>query len=292
MIFSSNWGPPPTLLRIPIGPVCAFLLLVLLSMHNCVFALQTSPATGVSDSSSPEKALQQAIEQYTDALETDDRDDRIRKFSRAEQLFRQLIEEYDAAPNESLLLNLGNSALQAEHVGTAIAAYRSALLVSPGNTQASQNLAYARSTVPDWAAYSSDDMLVETLFFWKQIYSTSQIQILAAVAFAVAMGLVAFSIATSRSIWRNLSILPFGIWAVLLASTLLSGSTPDSEAVIVQPDTVLHSADSENSAARISQPLPDGAEVTVIQTRERWTEVQFSGKTGWVRNVALKLLSQ
>ena len=86
-------------------------------------------------------------------METKDRHLRLEKFARAEQLFRQLIEGDAQQPpihNVELYVNIGNAALQAERLGPAIAAYRRALALVPQQAQAQQNLAYARSLLPDW----------------------------------------------------------------------------------------------------------------------------------------------
>ena len=122
--------------------------------------------------------LERAIDAYTTALETTDRNLRLEEFARAEQLFRQVIDgDGQLAPvrNAELYVNLGNAALQAERLGPAIAAYRRALALAPQNAQARQNLVYARSLLPDWVRREETIRLIDSLFFWRAMISRGQI---------------------------------------------------------------------------------------------------------------------
>ena len=115
--------------------------------------------------------IERAIDAYTAALESSDRNQRLEEFARAEQLFRQVIEgseQSEAIRNAELYLNLGNAALQAERLGPAIAAYRRALALAPQNAQAHQNLVYARSLLPDWVRREESFRLIDSLFFWRR----------------------------------------------------------------------------------------------------------------------------
>lgn len=258
-------------------------------LSGCLVALWLgfiNPSVAMAD----EQWVQQAVDEYSAAMETTLRDERIARFSRAEQLFRQVVDSMQAAekqPSTQLLVNLGNAALQAEHTGNAIAAFRQALLQDPNNHQAMQNLAYARSIVPDFVRRDTEQGLVETLFFWKRIYSSQQISLLAAVAFLVAAGMIAMGISSRNSIWRNLAVLPLCIWIILLTSLWIGGNNVRQEGVITADEALLYSADSENSAPRLAEPLPDGAEVRILQERENWTEIAFSGRSGWIRSTAI-----
>lgn len=240
-----------------------------------------------------EALVANAIEEYTSAMEVKERNQRLAKFARAEQMFRQAADELaksGQAASPELLVNLGNAALQAEHVGQAIVAFRQALEQDPGNVQAQQNLAYARRTLPDWVARSADTDLVETLFFWKRLYSERQVDVTAALLFLVGSGLLAIWIATGRTLWRNLAFAPAVVWLVLFGSSFLTPGQSAAEAVVISGGATLYSADSENSPPRMSDPLPDGAEVEILQSRDRWTEVRVTGRTGWLRASVLTAL--
>lgn len=240
-----------------------------------------------------ESDLRRAIDEYSKAMETGERNARLSGFARAEQLFRQAVQaELSAGRRVSaqLWLNLGNAALQAENTGSAILAYRRALQRAPNHAQAMQNLAHARSSLPEWARTEQNSVFFDTLFFWTRLVSRPQLAALASVCFLIAMACVGFGIATSKSLWRNMAILPGLLWLLLLGSSWLGSGHSNANAVVIATDTVLYSADSEKSPQRMTEPLPQGTEVQVLQSRDRWLEIQLSGRSGWIRRAAVQFV--
>ncbi|MHB8973082.1 MAG: tetratricopeptide repeat protein [Pirellulaceae bacterium] len=238
--------------------------------------------------------IERAIEAYSTALETTDRNQRLEEFARAEQLFRQVIEgSAQLAPlhNAELYVNLGNAALQAEHLGPAIAAYRRALALAPQNAQARQNLAYARSLVPDWVRREETTRLIDSLFFWRATISRGQSLVLGAVCFLIAAIVFATGYARRQPLLRNSAFLPLLIWLVLNTSLLMSRDDDVDQNVVVLAETTVYTADSENSAPRLAKPLPSGAELSLLEQRERWSEIRLpDARTGWVLTSTLDQL--
>lgn len=230
--------------------------------------------------------LERAIDAYTTALETTDRNLRLEEFARAEQLFRQVIDgDGQRAPvrNADLYVNLGNAALQAERLGPAIAAYRRALALEPQNAQARQNLVYARSLLPDWARREETIRLIDSLFFWRAMISRGETLMLGAVYFLFAAVLFGAGLARRQNVLRNLAILPLLAWLLVNMSLLTSRDEDADRNVVVLAETTVYTADSENSASRLGKPLPGGAEVSLLEQRERWSEIRLpDGRTGWV----------
>ena len=63
-----------------------------------------------------------------------------------------------------------------------------------------------------------------------------------------------------------------------------SGWTPDFPAETAE----LRSADSNGAPPVLAQPLPAGAEVTVLERRDDWTRVALAdGTRGWLRDSAM-----
>jgi hypothetical protein len=207
-------------------------------------------------------------------------------FSRAEQLFRQILEgdgNHPPVRNPHLYVCLGNAALQAERLGPAIVAYRRALAMAPQHAQARQNLAHVRSLLPAWVRYNEDNGLIDSLFFWRSLLPVAQLRALGAICFLLAAGLIAWGIFRKQSLWRNLAVGPLIAWGVILGSLFLD---PDKavlfNAVVVQ-ESLVYAADSTNSQHRLSKPLPSGAELKLLQRRDRWAELELpDGRTGWV----------
>jgi hypothetical protein len=190
-----------------------------------------------------------------------------------------------------LYVNLGNAALNAERLGPAIIAYRRALEIDPTNSQALQNLGYARMSVPETYRWESSSGLMDTLFFWRALHSRSQIMGMAGICFLVAAALLALGLVRRNPLARNLAMLPMMCWLVLTLSTLAGrDANRHHDAVVVANELVVRSADSENSAPRLSTPLTSGVEVVVLRRRDRWSEVELSGgRSGWVRSSGIEL---
>lgn len=239
-------------------------------------------------------SLEQAIELYTEGLEISSRTKRLDTFSKSHQLFQQAIEQNENVGKPvtaELFVALGNAALQAEHIGPAIASFRRAMAADPSHSQASQNLIYARSTVPDWIQYDSTESLADTLFFWQSIYSRHAINLFAALIFLIGASVLAFAIARRSRLLRNLAFIPIAAWLLLiLTQTTTHNSDTSPNAVVVAEECILRAADSANAPARLNQPLPSGSELTVVSSRDRWSEVSVNGRTGWVLTSALDIL--
>jgi len=237
--------------------------------------------------------IEQGLAEYAAAMESSDRNLRLQLFSRAELLFRQAVENQIAqsgAASTELLVNLGNAALQAEHIGPAILAYRRALWQQPRHSRAVQNLQFARGLLPDSLRAEQGSQWVDTLFFWKPLLSKLQLRLLAAASFWTAAVLLTVSIMLGLPWLRILALSLSLIWIVLLVSEWSEPLDPTMEAVVVADEAYLRAADSENSPLRLAEPLPDGTEVRILERRERWIEVEVCGRTGWLNASHVEVL--
>lgn len=241
-----------------------------------------------------EATIAQAVNEYSAAMDAEQRDQRLLSFARAEQLFRQAIDqqiESEGVANTELLVNLGNAALQAEHLGAAIVAYRRALIMQPSHQQARQNLQFVRTLLPDSVRADQSTQLVDTLFFWKSLISRSQLRLLTAVCFLFTAGLLTIGFVLSSG-WLRLSGVGVSLmWCVLLGSLWWDRSDPSTEAVVVADEAFLYSADSENSSLRLADPLPNGTEVRILERRDRWLEIEVTGRTGWIHGSTVETIS-
>ena len=239
--------------------------------------------------------IQLAVEQYTEAMECTDRAQRLSLFSRAEQLFRQIIDgdgDHPPISNPDLYVNLGNAALQAERFGPAIVAYRRALAMDPQDSRAHQNLSHVRSLLPKWVRYDDTHNLIDSLFFWQSLLPVAHIQVCGGICFLFAAGLVAWGVLRQQNLLRNLAVVPLIAWAVILASLFLHPDEATRFNAVVVHESLVYTADSRNSPPRLFKPLPSGAELKLIRQRDRWSELELpDGRTGWVLSAGIDTIS-
>ncbi len=222
-------------------------------------------------------AYQQAMEMSTDAT------------ARKAAFARAAIALGDAArglpDRPELLTDWGNAALGAGDVATATLAYRRALALDGGNARARHNLSWLRSRQSDTfrpAASSATDTL---LFF--HTWPRARKLIVGAAAFALAILLVIPWGGRRRRGLTGIAVLPFAVWSAMIMSVVLEADHGDDG--VVMDDVVIRAADSAGAPAALSQPLPRGVEVTVLERRDAWTRIRIAnGTTGWVPGGAVE----
>jgi tetratricopeptide (TPR) repeat protein len=252
------------------------------------------PALGLlcaAGGSSPD-LLEQAIEAYTLALNTEARDARSEEFRRAERLFARVVESGVESPD--LYTNLGNAALQAEHLGSAVLAYRRALGLDPDHARARQNLEHARSLLPDWVPRPEPGGIFDSFFFWHRTLSSSERSIAAGFCFALAALLVAAAIRLRQPVLRNLALLPGVVWVALVASLLLDPATSAADlAVLTADEVVARAADSALAPSPFPAPLPGGVEVRILEERSPWVRIRLvNGRDAWVAGSSLSRVAR
>lgn len=256
----------------------------------CNFPLALGLVSSPALAQDLEATLREAVAGYAEALDTEDRDRRLEKFRRVERLFSTVIEEGDASVD--LYANLGNAALQAEHLGIAVLAYRRALLLDPDHSRASQNLEHVRGLAPDWVPRPETSALFDSFFQWHRTVSQAERALAASLAFAAAALLFALGIVIRSVAARNASLLPGLFWCALLASmTLDPASAAKRDAVVVGREVVARSADSIHAPARFARPLPTGTEVEILESRDTWLRIALAnGREAWLRASSVALV--
>lgn len=198
-------------------------------------------------------------------------------FTRAEMGFGEAVRAMPDRPE--LLTDWGNAALGAGDVATATLAYRRALAIDGGNTRARHNLAWLRGHRADTFRPPASGATDTLLFF--HAWPRARKLIVGSAAFAIAILLVVPWSGRRRRGFAGLALLPLAVWVAMLASVVFEDHHPDD--AVVMDDVVLRAADSAGAPAALSQPLPRGVEVTVLERRDAWTKVRIAGgAAGWV----------
>ncbi len=230
-----------------------------------------------------------ALTAYQESLGIEERDRRLAAFGEAALLFARVISD-GAAENADLWTNLGNAALQAERLGTAIHAYKSALRLDPDHRRAQANLIHARRLLPGWVPRPEEGGALDTFLFWHRRLSPAERSTLAALSFLLAAAFIAVGIARRKPWLRNLAIVPLFGWGALLATSPgIDGET--DEAVVIVEETVGRAADSPRAASKFPDALPAGTEVQILEEREEWRRIGLAdGRDAWVPTSAVSRL--
>lgn len=229
-----------------------------------------------------EESLDEAVVTYTRALNTEGRDPRLEEFRRSQRLFASVAER--GVETAALYTNLGNAALQAEDLGTAMLAYRRALRLDADHPRAAQNLDHARSLLPPWVPRPEPAGVLDSFFFWHRSVPAPVRELLAASCFAAAALLLAAAIRLRQSALRNAAILPGLAWIVVLGSVLADpGGSDVDDAVVTVSEVVARAADSSLAPSAFPQPLPGGVELRILEERAPWLRVRLAnGRDAWL----------
>jgi tetratricopeptide (TPR) repeat protein len=248
-----------------------------LTAVGALLAIALAPATARADT------LEDGRAAYQDALGLSDASAKRAAFARAAA---QLGEAARTEPDRAeLLADWGNASLGAGDVATATLAFRRALALDASNMRARRNLAWLRSRQPD-ALRPGGDSASDTLFFFHQ-WPRARRLVVGAFAFAFAVLLVVPWGGRRRRGLVGLALLPLVVWIAMGASLLLEDHHRDD--AIVMDAVVLRAADAAGAPAASSEPLPRGAEVTIVERRDAWTRVRLaSGAAGWVQAGAIE----
>jgi tetratricopeptide (TPR) repeat protein len=257
----------------------------------------THPAAAASQ----ENQLQEAMREYRSALDCPDREDRLQRFHRAELLFSRLVEG-DRAGRESkdsgirnadLYCHLGNAALGAERLGSAILAYRRALRLDPDHRQSLQNLRHARTLLPEWVPRPEEGGFLDTFLGWSTRLSHNDRHLAAGILCLATTVLLAVSIRWQRPAFRQLALIPAVAWLFFVATSILAFRQSAADAAVVTvPEVIARAADSINAPSRFSQPLPAGTEVDVVERRDEWLQVQLAdARDAWIPRDTVEFVS-
>lgn len=244
----------------------------------------SSAIAGADPAAASATGLATARQVYRDALNQTDTAARAAGFAAAESLYADLTDTYPDRPE--LLTDWGNAALGAHDFGKAALAYRRALRLDATAERASKNLAWLRSAMPEWLPRPPSSAM-DSLFFWHYALAVPWRHLIGALAFLAALLLLAPWGDRRLSRWRRAAVVPAVVWLAMVGSLVVEHDAA-RDAVVQQEGVTLRSADSLGAPPVLPQPLPAGAELTILEQRQGWARVSLGNRSaGWVEARAI-----
>lgn len=252
------------------------------------FACPAAAQGGTTPSFRPDlrATLQQALESYDRGVQLSDQDP-----SRAQDAFRQARDAFrtilDAGIlNGRLLYNLGNTHLRLGEIGLAIAAYRMAQKLIPGDAQLTDNLRYARSLRRDAFQPKGGQEVLRNIFFLHYRLPFTTRRNIALIAYGLFWMLLTARIFTRKrplNVPIAASLLVCVSFGVSAAISLPTTDAP-RDGVLIADEVVIRKGDGDAYEPLFAQPLHQGTEFRVLDRRDRWVRIELpDGNQGWVR---------
>ncbi len=197
------------------------------------------------------------------------------RFAEAATAYEKLAASGTATAN--VWFNLGNAAYKSGQFGRAISAYRIAERLTPRDAALRANLQFVRGKV-----YSDERTHVP---MWKNVMRLATLN--EWTALTVALLWAAFAVlACGEALGRHYTKTIVLFFAVALLSGTITGAAwhdwRTSEAIVIAREATVRFGPLDES--RPAFQLRDGAELTVLGTKNEWLEVRDPEKrTGWIR---------
>jgi hypothetical protein len=212
-------------------------------------------------------------------------------FQSAADRFQLVIES--GVVNGRLYLNLANAELQAGDLGGAIADYRRAERLIPGDDRLRANLEYARSLCRNRIAPSGRQALLDVLLLWHHRTSAH-----ARGAAFIAAYLCFWLIVLARMLrrggaWIILTIVSGVIWMALGVSLFadISSFGRAPAGVVIHDDVIVRKGNGAGYAQQFEQPLSTGVEFDVLEQRGDWVNIRLAnGGEGWIEARSAELI--
>ena len=183
----------------------------------------------------------------------------------------------------ALRFNHANSLLRAGDLGEAIAEYRAAALRAPSDARIQTNLSEARGQVARSPGVATPTILQRICGVWD--FATEQMRWIA----TIALLWIGCAVLTLNTHWRSYGLTAFACALLLGTTVMLDVARRNSSAAAVFIDlAVIRKGNGEGFELTIAQPLPEGTECEVIESRLGWIQVELAdGTRGWVDDQAI-----
>ncbi|HPF38646.1 MAG TPA: tetratricopeptide repeat protein [Phycisphaerae bacterium] len=272
------------------GPIIALACIALLMSPPFAAPCHAEDAPRERDSN--RALIEQALARFDQAVALGAHDSPA-----AQRLYAEALERFEAVINDGvenghLYYNAGNAALRLGRIGEAIAHYRKAETLIPGDRDLIRNLAFARRLCSLQIQPTPKNAILDTLLFWRRDTTTRSRWIVAAIAYVVFWAMLLIRLrARRRSAPLFWTAACAGVIALAAGGSVAFDVHDAGTArlgVIVRNDTVLRKGNGAGYQPQLANPLPDGVEFSIIESRDsangdRWLRIELpDGTDGWI----------
>ena len=233
---------------------------------------------GASADTETSRRFQAAEDAFASATTAED-------YLRAAALYQEILDSGFASG--AVLYNQGNAFIRAGQRGRAIAAYRQAHRYRPRDPFLDANLRSARGNS---ALPVTRTSALEYVLFWQQWISYPEkfaLTTLGLVCMAV-VG-VAMSFTDGQRLLRRVLLILLVLTSLLALSTSFDWYryAQVQNGVVVAEETIARKGNAESYEPAFTQPVVEGTEFVVVETRGNWLEIRVpSVGVGWIPDSA------
>ena len=237
--------------------------------------------------------FEQANDYFTQANSTNDSEKAKELYQKAILNYNKIIDDGNVK-NAKLYYNLANTYFLNGNIGKAILNYRRAELLDGSDENIKKNLAFARSKRTDVIATNTEKRILQTLFFWHYDFSIKTKFIMTCVLLGILFLCGAFGVRFGLKGPLLVGIVICVILVVCFLSSIAVETRNQSRitnGVITAEEVIAHQADWQDSPPSFKEPLHEGTEFELIESRPRWYHIKLSDDSdGWIPSDAAELI--
>jgi len=218
----------------------------------------------------------------------------------AEKLYEKAILAFERIVNEGriknakLYYNLANAYFLKGNIGKAILNYRRAEKLDNSDANIQKNLTFARSKRIDKVVIKTEKRVLQTLFFWHYDFSIKAKFLFTCIFFGIVCICVAGIIWFGRSApWMVPAVICAILTTCFLISLVLESGTKAGRicGVITIKEVVAHQGDGQNYAPSFKEPLHEGTEFDLLESRPGWFHIELSDNSdAWIPQISADLI--
>ncbi|MCA9294363.1 MAG: hypothetical protein KDA20_11180 [Phycisphaerales bacterium] len=242
-------------------------------------------ARGQEVASTPEETLARAQDAFNEgvAQRQDDPGRAKAAFDKAIAGFQRLETDFDIV-NGGVEYNIGNCYLMSGRVGRAIAAYRRAQHLRPGDANVQANLHVARMRVPDRFEQPAGSVIWRVLVFWRHWPAERKLVVL--LVGNAALWLVLGARLVGWRVPRSVAVVG-AVVAGVMAVSLWTASKDDAKRAGVVVDGAVVGRQGPGGEGEyepsFTRALSEGVEFDVVEDRDAWLLVELGdGRQTWL----------